>query len=80
VIPQLSRFRMAIVMIAVVVFGLVLSIGQLISMVAVEVPYYLRLFVTLCIDIFLLTYVVMPRITWLLAKWIYPSCKTVAAN
>jgi antibiotic biosynthesis monooxygenase (ABM) superfamily enzyme len=28
----------------------------------------------------LLTYVVMPRITRLLAKWIYPSTKTVAAN
>jgi antibiotic biosynthesis monooxygenase (ABM) superfamily enzyme len=79
VVPQPSRFRMALVMIAVV-FGLVLTIGQLISMVAADVPYYLRLFVTLCIDIFLLTYVVMPRITRLLAKWIYPSTKTVAAN
>jgi hypothetical protein len=54
--------------------------GQLISIVAADVPYYLRLFVTLSIDIFLLTYVVMPRITRLLAKWIYPSTKTVAAN
>jgi len=79
IIPQPSRFRMALVMIAVV-FGLVLTIGQLVSMVAANVPYYLRLFVTLCIDIFLLTYVVMPRITRLLAKWIYPSSKTVAAN
>jgi uncharacterized protein len=80
VIPQPSRFRMALVMIAAVVFGLVLSIGQLISMVAADVAYYLRLFVTLSIDIFLLTYVVMPHITRLLAKWIYPSSKTVAAN
>jgi antibiotic biosynthesis monooxygenase (ABM) superfamily enzyme len=79
IIPQPSRFRMALVMIAVV-FGLVLTIGQLVSMVAANVPYYLRLFVTLCIDIFLLTYVVMPRITRLLAKWIYPSTKTVAAD
>src|SRR5215212_7050686 len=79
VIPQPSRFRMALVMIAVV-FGLVLTIGQLFSMVAADVPYYLRLFVTLCIDIFLLTYVLMPRISRLLAKWIYPSSKTVAAN
>jgi antibiotic biosynthesis monooxygenase (ABM) superfamily enzyme len=78
-IPQPSRFRMALVMIAVV-FGLVFSIGQLISMVAAEVPSYLRLFVTICIDIFLLTYVLMPRITRLLAKWIYPSSKTVDAN
>ncbi len=63
-----------------VVFGLVLTIGQLVSMFAANVPYYLRLFVTLSIDIFLLTYVVMPRITRLLAKWIYPSSKTVATN
>jgi antibiotic biosynthesis monooxygenase (ABM) superfamily enzyme len=78
-IPQPSRIRMAVVMIAIV-FGLVLSIGQFLSIVAGGVPYYLRLFVTLCIDIFLLTYVVMPRITRLLAKWIYPSSKTVATN
>ena len=63
-----------------VVSGLVLTIGRLVSMVAAEVPYYLRLFVTLSIDIFLLTYVLMPHITRLLAKWIYPSSKTVVAN
>lgn len=78
-IPQPSRFRMALVMIAVV-FGLVLSIDQLINMITADVPYYLRLFVTLRIDIFLLTYVLLPRITRLLAKWIYPYSRTVAAN
>jgi antibiotic biosynthesis monooxygenase (ABM) superfamily enzyme len=70
---------MALVMIAVV-FGLVLSIGQLVGMVAVEVPSYIRLFVTISIEIFLMTYVLMPRITRLLAKWIYPTSKTAAAN
>jgi antibiotic biosynthesis monooxygenase (ABM) superfamily enzyme len=79
VIPQPSRFRMALVMI-VVVFGLVLSIGQLVGMVAVEVPSYIRLFVTISIEIFLMTYILMPRITRLLAKWIYPSSKTAAVN
>jgi uncharacterized protein len=79
VIPQPLRFRMALVMIAVV-FGLVLSIGQLVGMVAVEVPSYIRLFVTISIEIFLMTYVLMPRITRLLAKWIYPTSKTAAAN
>jgi antibiotic biosynthesis monooxygenase (ABM) superfamily enzyme len=79
VIPQPSRFRMALVMIAVV-FGLVLSIGQLVAMVAVEVPSYIRLFVTISIEIFLMTYVLMPRITRLLAKWIYPFSKTAAAS
>jgi antibiotic biosynthesis monooxygenase (ABM) superfamily enzyme len=79
-IPQPSRFRMALVTIAVV-FGLVISIGQVVGMVATaEVPSYIRLFVTISIEIFLMTYVVMPRITRLLAKWIYPSYKTAAAS
>ena len=78
-IPQPSRFRMALVMIAVI-FGLVLSIGQLVGIVAAEVPSYIRLFITISIEIFLMTYVLMPRITKLLAKWIYPSSKTAAAN
>ena len=79
VIPQPSRFRMALVMIAVI-FGLVLSIGQLVGIVAAEVPSYIRLFITISIEIFLMTYVLMPRITKLLAKWIYPSSKAAAAN
>ena len=78
VIPLPSRFRMSLVTIAIV-FGLVLSIGQLVGMVAMEVPSYVRLFVTISIEIFLMTYVLMPRITKLLAKWIYPSSKTVVA-
>jgi antibiotic biosynthesis monooxygenase (ABM) superfamily enzyme len=79
IIPQPSRFRMALVMIAVI-FGLVLSIGQVVGMVAAEVPSYIRLFVTISIEIFLMTYLLMPRITKLLAKWIYPSSKTAAAS
>jgi antibiotic biosynthesis monooxygenase (ABM) superfamily enzyme len=76
IIPQPSRSRMALVMIAVV-FGLVVLIGQIVNMVAVGVPFYIRLFVTISIEIFLMTYVLMPRITKLLSKWIYPSSKTV---
>jgi antibiotic biosynthesis monooxygenase (ABM) superfamily enzyme len=79
IIPQPSRFSMALVMIAVI-FGLVLSIGQVVGMVAAEVPSYIRLFVTISIEIFLMTYVLMPRITKLLAKWIYPSSKTAAVS
>jgi antibiotic biosynthesis monooxygenase (ABM) superfamily enzyme len=79
IIPQPSRFRMSLVMIAVV-FGLVLSIGQLVAMAAADVPSYIRLFMTISIEIFLMTYVLMPRITKLLAKWIYPSSKTTDAG
>jgi uncharacterized protein len=78
-IPQPSRFRMALVMIAVV-FALVISIGQIVGIVAAEVPSYVRLFLTISIEIFLMTYVLMPRITRLLAEWIYPSSKIIAGN
>jgi antibiotic biosynthesis monooxygenase (ABM) superfamily enzyme len=73
IVPQPSRFRMALVMI-VVVYGLVISIGQLVAMLVGDViPSYVRLFVTISIEIFLMTFVLMPRLTKLLAKWIYPS-------
>lgn len=71
VVPQPSRFRMALVMIAVV-YGLVLSIGQLVSLTLAEAPKPVRLLVTIVIEVFLLTYVLMPRLTRWLARWIYP--------
>lgn len=71
VVPQPSRFRMALVMI-VVVYALVLSLGQLVAKVMGGAPGPLRLLVTLVIEVFLMTYVVMPRLTRLLARWIYP--------
>jgi uncharacterized protein len=73
IVPQPSRFRMALVMI-IVVYGLVISIGQLVAMLVGDViPSYVRLFVTISIEIFLMTFVLMPHLTKLLAKWIYPS-------
>jgi len=75
VIPQPSRLRMAVVMI-VVVYGLVLSIGQLVAAVLASAPGPVRLLVTIVIEVFLMTYVLMPRLTRLLAKWIYPRKET----
>lgn len=72
VVPQPSRFRMALVMIAVV-FGLVLSIGTVIGWALSAWPAPLRLFVTIAIEVFFMTYWLMPRITRWLAPWIYPS-------
>lgn len=73
IVPQPSRFRMALVMI-VVVYGLVISIGQLVAtLVGDIIPSFVRLFITISIEIFLMTFVLMPRLTRLLAKWIYPS-------
>jgi len=74
VIPQPSRSRMALILIGVV-FGLVVSIGQLVAIVAGQLQFYVRLFVTISIEILLMTYVIMPRVTKLLAKWIYPVPK-----
>lgn len=71
VVPQPSRFRMALVMI-VVVYGLVLSLGQLIGLVLASAPPPVRLLVTIVIEVFLMTYVLMPRLTRWLARWIYP--------
>lgn len=72
VVPQPSRFRMAVVMIAVV-FTLVLSIGSLIGMLLADLPFAVRLLVTIAIEVFFMTYWLMPRLTRWLAPWIYPA-------
>jgi hypothetical protein len=71
VVPQPSRFRMALVMI-VVVYLLVLSLGQLVALVLGDTPQPLRLLVTITVEVFLMTYLLMPRLTRWLARWIYP--------
>lgn len=76
VVPQPSRLRMALVMI-VVVYALVLSIGQLVGLVLAAAPAPVRLLATIVIEVLLMTYVVMPRLTRGLARWIYPK-RTVA--
>ncbi len=76
-VPQPVRWRMALVMI-VLVYLLVLVLGQLVSLVIGGAPAQLRLLVTIAIEVFLLTYVVMPRLTPLIARWIYPSVKTTS--
>jgi len=79
VVPQPSRPRMALVMIAVV-FTLVLVIGTAVNTVfellPFVTPYPLRLLVTITIEVVLMTWLVMPWITRRLAGWIYPSHKT----
>jgi uncharacterized protein len=71
VAPQPSRPRMALLMI-VVVYGLVLSIGQLVAWLLPEAPSRVRLLVTIVVEVLLMTYVLMPRLTRGLARWIYP--------
>lgn len=69
--PAPSRFRMAIVMI-VVVYAFVLVLGPIVAFFIPRAPFELRLFVAIAIEIMLMTYIVMPRITKWLARWIYP--------
>lgn len=75
VVAQPSRSRMALVMIAVV-FTLVLSIGSAVGAVAAllphPLPYPLRLLLTITIEVLVMTYWLMPRLTRRLAFWIYP--------
>lgn len=78
VVPQPSLFRMAILLI-VVVYGLVLSIGWLVGQLLANWPYSLRLLVTISVEVFLMTYVLMPRLTRWLARWIYPTTRTAGS-
>lgn len=71
VVPQPVRWRMALVMV-VVVYGLVLSIGSLVALALQGWPSWLRLLVTIVIEVALMTWWLMPRLTRWLAPWIFP--------
>jgi uncharacterized protein len=75
VVPQPSRPRMALLMIGVV-FSLVLIIGSIVNaafdLLPIAAPYPLRLLVTIAIEVWLMTYWLMPQLTRRLATWIYP--------
>jgi antibiotic biosynthesis monooxygenase (ABM) superfamily enzyme len=76
VVPQPSRPRMALLMIAVV-FTLVLVIGTAVNAAFARLPfatpYPLRLLVTITIEVALMTWWLMPLLTRRLANWIYPK-------
>lgn len=76
VIPQPTRWKMVLILI-VVVYLMVLSIGQLVALVFGSLPMQLRLLITIALEVTLLTYVLMPRITRAFARWIYPSSHKV---
>ncbi len=70
-VPQPSRLRMALVMI-VVVYGLVMVFGRVVTLVLTQTPQPLRLLITIVLEVFFLTYFLMPRLTRWLAPFIYP--------
>jgi antibiotic biosynthesis monooxygenase (ABM) superfamily enzyme len=71
-VPQPSRWRMCVLLI-VVVYLMVLSIGSLVGWGLRGWPFELRLLVTIIIEVILMTYLLMPRLTRWLARWIYPA-------
>lgn len=75
-LPQPSAHRMALVLIAVV-FGLVLVLNLALGPVMAGWPLALRVAVTVTIQVTLMTYVIMPRLTPLIARFIYPATRTL---
>lgn len=74
-VPQPSPHRMALVLIAVV-SALVLVLNLALGPVIGTWPLPLRVLVLVTIQIGLMTYVIMPRLTPLIARFIYPISST----
>lgn len=74
-VPQPSPHRMALVLIAVV-FGLVLILNIALGPLMSGWPLPLRVLLTVTVQVLLMTYVIMPRLTPLIARFIYPATKT----
>lgn len=77
VVPQPSPHRMALLLIAVV-FVLVMALNLALNPLIGGWPLALRLMLTVILQVLLMTYVIMPRLTRALAHWIYPSTQTVS--
>lgn len=71
VTPQPVRWRMA-ALIGLIVYVLVLTIGQLAVAVLPGVAPWLRLALVIAIEITIMTYLLLPWLTRRLARWIYP--------
>ncbi|RKF06229.1 antibiotic biosynthesis monooxygenase [Oceaniradius stylonematis] len=77
VVPQPSPHRMAALLIAVV-FVLVLALNLVLDPLIGGWPLALRLLLTVTLQVLAMTYLIMPRLTRALARWIYPSTQTVS--
>jgi antibiotic biosynthesis monooxygenase (ABM) superfamily enzyme len=75
-VPQPSPHRMALVLTAVV-FCLVLVLNLAFGPVMAGWPMGLRLLFTVTLQVGLMTYVIMPRLTPLIARFIYPATRTL---
>jgi uncharacterized protein len=75
-VPQPSPHRMALVLVAVV-FVLVLALTLVLGPLMAGWPLALRVLVTVTIQVGLMTYVIMPRLTPRIARFIYPKTATL---
>jgi antibiotic biosynthesis monooxygenase (ABM) superfamily enzyme len=64
------RWKMALVVITVV-YSLILILSPIVNFVAGPAPFHLRLLMTVTIEVFLMTYLLMPRITRALDGWLF---------
>jgi hypothetical protein len=67
-----ARWRMAIVVI-VIVYTLILILSPLVNLAIPTAPFPVRLFASVVVEVFLMTYLVMPRVTRLLERWLFPK-------
>jgi antibiotic biosynthesis monooxygenase (ABM) superfamily enzyme len=75
-VPQPSRHRMALVLIAVV-FCLVLILNLALGPLMTGWPMPLRILLTVTLQVALMTYLIMPQLTPLIARFIYPKTTTL---
>ena len=75
VVAQPSPHRMAVLLI-VVVFALVLLLNLALGPLTSGWPLLARVLLTVTLQVVLMTYVIMPRLTRALARWIYPATRT----
>jgi antibiotic biosynthesis monooxygenase (ABM) superfamily enzyme len=75
-VPQPSPHRMALVLIAVV-FCLVLALNLTLGPLMAGWPLPFRILLTVAIQVGLMTYVVMPWLTPRIARFIYPTSRTL---
>ena len=71
VVAKPSRLRMAGVT-TVVLYVMIMTVGRLLGFYLDFLPLALRTLVILPLEVLLMTYVLMPRVTRVLARWIYP--------
>jgi len=75
-VPQPVPHRMALVLIAVV-FCLVMLLNLALGPLIAGWPVALRVITTVTIQVVLMTYVIMPRLTPRIARFVYPKSKTL---